>query len=1643
MAFAQLVSEGPGGLVYTTYTNQGQTNAVNTVPDWSRAGYMGGGVEIPFVPTAVTVNPSGGNDTAAIQAAIDTVEALPLTNGVRGAVYLSAGEYTVSSTLNVNESGVVIRGAGQQDGGGTRITFNATIQDDCFLFQGSGGPSSSGSSYAITDSYVPVGSITLNISDASSFAPGDMIRIVNLMNQQWVDDIGMSAASGFPDTADDPEWTPGSFQLTHYRYIESINGNELTLDAPIVQVIEDQYGGGSVQKYTYNNAIEQVGIENIRIESTYTSDTDENHGWTAVVMQRVKNGWIRQVTSRYFGFGLTVIESSSQFVTVEDSACLDAKSQTTGGRKYSFQIDDATYHLFQRCLSRGGRHDFVSGSKTPGPNAFVDSRATGALADSGPHFKWATGELYDNIKNNNTIMVQNRWTYGTSHGWAGAQVMFWNIDVGGYVSDAPTGAMNWAIGAKGTQQQGTIRPGEPDGYRESTGTHVTPRSLYYAQLKERLGTNALRNVIVPQQESGDIWDDLLSWDGDGLLLDGIIAWSEATSIPASTPVNIFGRIRDLEMLENLTSNTWTKLSGPGTVTFGDSGALQTTASMDVAGNYTLHLEADDGTRQLTNTIVIFVQDPSDVTPPAIPSNLIANATFNQVTLDWDDNTEPDFASYTVYRSETSNSYGAPLATDLSASELTDSSALNGTTYYYVVEAWDVNGNDSGYSTEVSATPVDNDPPPIVSFTEPLDGQSFIAGTDLEVVVEASDLDGTISYVQLYLDGALVRQENGAPYEWNVGAQNDTALNNMSPGTNELKAIARDNDNQDTTNTITITILPDTTPPQAPLGISAFAGDGFVSLDWNDNSEGDLASYSVFRSTTSGSYGAELTYTGPGSSSYLDTDVTNGITYYYVVKAIDTSTNESPQSAEVSATPDAQKLITIFGSNDDGFGAFAGAKSDGSTEVWSLTTNSARYVFGVLAVDEQRTASLLDDFSFDRSAGASYRLEGVLDLTAGYGDDNNRIGLLLFNTNATQTANGGGGLYLRLNTDDNSDVGIVDGIAGTGLSSTATAVTPGDIWVGQTLTFEAEMTFTNVAGTDKIDITFTLTDSNAVEYTTSTQVAADNYPGTYFGFATKWRQRGDDVSNRNVPPVIDYKSFSFTDTAPPSAPTGLLASPGNGIVNLDWDDNTELDLAGYIVWQSTTSGSGYSAIKTGLSLSQYSDGSVTNGTTYYYIVTAKDQSEQDSENSSEVSATPDVVLNVSVDATDNATARSNNDIQDNSEFVFFKRNDFTGPNARVAFIRFPLSGSGQIGGINAEDLDSVTLDLFITQNEPSDVVTVFALNDGAQYSGTNLSETSWTGGSDGTLAGGNNLAGNLRPDGPQSLPNSLTSAALGSMTFAAGVDTGLKQITLDLTAFRNVITNDTNDEITLLIKGFRDTAVNQIASVFNSSSNAVPTLSVSGAAPSPSAPAAPSSLICTAVSSTGIDLTWSDNSGDETGFVVQRSTTSGSGFTTVTTTVADVTSYSDASLPVATPYYYQVTATNGNGESVPTTEASATTWTLQEQYFDDSGLVYNVSPSIDSDRDGLSNEDEFTAQTNPNDATSVFRVDVGVSGDDARLQSPRVSGLYYRLIFRPSLTTGTWSVVTGQEGTTPSDGSALDLLVTSPGFYRLEVSTSSF
>jgi hypothetical protein len=348
--------------------------------------------------------------------------------------------------------------------------------------------------------------------------------------------------------------------------------------------------------------------------------------------------------------------------------------------------------------------------------------------------------------------------------------------------------------------------------------------------------------------------------------------------------------------------------------------------------------------------------------------------------------------------------------------------------------------------------------------------------------------------------------------------------------------------------------------------------------------------------------------------------------------------------------------------------------------------------------------------------------------------------------------------------------------------------------------------------------------------------------------------------------------------------------------------------------------------------------------------------------------------VNVGATDNAYAREGSPVEDASSELLIKKNTWSS-TARWAYLRFPLSGDAAIGGVEAAGIAQVSLFVNATRHISGDTFVVYALQDGADDPATTLSETSWTGGIDGTEAGGNNLEGSSRPDGENNLPNAFSTTALGSFTFASSgddTDLGIKEIAIsDLSTFKQLVEDDQNGELTLIITGTVGGSGSGITSLFAGTPALAPTLVIERELAS-NAPLAPGDL--TAIGgNASINLSWTDNSDNETGFIVERSLTPGGPFTEISTTGADMASYVDSGLDAGSTYYYEVIATNAVGDSPPAPEVSATTFTASEawrdQYFAQIANSGDAADGFDFDDDGLSNLLERAFGTVPTDNNS--------------------------------------------------------------------------
>ncbi|WP_298541868.1 Ig-like domain-containing protein [uncultured Aquimarina sp.] len=132
---------------------------------------------------------------------------------------------------------------------------------------------------------------------------------------------------------------------------------------------------------------------------------------------------------------------------------------------------------------------------------------------------------------------------------------------------------------------------------------------------------------------------------------------------------------------------------------------------------------------------------------------------------------------------------------------------------YTIGARAFEDGQEGLSTEVTRTVIikeqANNQAPTVSFASPSSNITVQEGYDLTVVANASDSDGSISNVKLYINNSLVRQENVIPYEWgHDGSPNPNEVNGRSVGEYTVKAVATDNEGKKGEATFILTVQGD-------------------------------------------------------------------------------------------------------------------------------------------------------------------------------------------------------------------------------------------------------------------------------------------------------------------------------------------------------------------------------------------------------------------------------------------------------------------------------------------------------------------------------------------------------------------------------------------------------------------------------------------------------------------------------------------------------------------------------------------------------------------------------------------------------------------------------------------------------------------
>ena len=484
-----------------------------TVPmDYSYCGYHRSEQPIPSAQVVTYVQPSGDDDAALLQAAIDYIsqQKPDKQTGLRGAILLGEGTFVLNSPLRIRTSGVVLRGSGREKtiirktgyDRGALLYIEGThdiIAKDTFTI--SNAASGSLCLTAQTASSVQTASKVQTASNVqggfAALKAGSRLAICRPSTEEWIAALGCASFGGGKRMGY-WAWHPGDIDVTWHRTVTAANanGNQLTLDAPITCSIERRWGGAKAIVYEQPGLISECGIENLTLESDYDHalPMDESHCWDGIYLADAEDCWVRMVNFRHFAGSAVVVQKSAQQVTVEDCQSLQPISEIGGFRRRTF-LTLGEKVLFQRCYSEHGINDFAVGQTAAGPNAFVQCESYESLGPSGAIASWAPGILFDIVNiDGNDICFKNWELEKFGAGWSTANSTLWQSTASGLFCYSPdTLNRNYSIGCWG-QIQG-------NGEYAEMNEHVRPYSLFADQLEKRLGRDVSQQCRILERST--------------------------------------------------------------------------------------------------------------------------------------------------------------------------------------------------------------------------------------------------------------------------------------------------------------------------------------------------------------------------------------------------------------------------------------------------------------------------------------------------------------------------------------------------------------------------------------------------------------------------------------------------------------------------------------------------------------------------------------------------------------------------------------------------------------------------------------------------------------------------------------------------------------------------------------------------------------------------------------------------------------------------------------------------------------------------------------------------------------------------------------------------------------------------------------
>ena len=327
-----------------------------------------------------------------------------------------------------------------------------------------------------------------------------------------------------------------------------------------------------------------------------------------------------------------------------------------------------------------------------------------------------------------------------------------------------------------------------------------------------------------------------------------------------------------------------------------------------------------------------------VNAPTPPTGLTIGSIGHQsIAMNWSASAGANF--YTVYRSTLFNNGGGAsnvlgtivLANNVTGTTYTDTSPADGSIYSYSVTATSAGGTSTNSNPAV-AVPL---PSPPAGAPGSLTG-NFTQTTN--VVLNWSPVSGAVGYV--------IRRATspGGPFTFLMSVTEttytDVGLNVANAYYYQVAAMNAAGVSSNATITLTA-------PPGAPTSLSAIPGDSQITLNWS--AVANAAGYFLYRGTDSGNE-TTLLAGNYGGTSYTNTGLANGTTYYFVVAATN-AVGLGQNSPEASATPSASIVVTPRNLT---------WKGDGSANLWDVSGAANWQSNGVVTVFNNGDTATFDN-----------------------------------------------------------------------------------------------------------------------------------------------------------------------------------------------------------------------------------------------------------------------------------------------------------------------------------------------------------------------------------------------------------------------------------------------------------------------------------------------------------------------------------------------------------------------------------------------------------------------------------------------------------------------------------------------------------